>query len=660
MLSRGLQELGHETEVLYLGAFVPRPLRLLAIVWPAGLLNWVRRGWGMTYAAVVRGRLLAFFVERELARGDWDVLNAQEVYSMPALRRLAAEHGLPLVLTLHGYPYYESISEGYTARSRMGMTYLMRAELRAFRVADATVTVDSRLYHHALHLVPEKSATTRALMNFIDTNSFRPDWEGRSELRRSWQIPEDRVVLFCPRRLVKKNGVVYPAMALASMRPQERTRFLLLQAGEGGERRAIEAVVRRHGLQGEVRLLGGQDRDRVRELYRLADIVLVPSVHSDNVEEATSLAALEAMASGRPLIAGAVGGLRELVRDGETGLLVPAQDPEALAEAILRLAGEPDLGRVMAERAREYVVERHSHLRAAAAYAEIYEQASERRRSPAGRVGTCHSAEAPGFPAVSVLGLPVHDVDLEQAADWILRCARDGAGPDGALLAASYNPELVVRAQSDEIAAEALLAADLRFPDGIGAVWAARRQGAVAMRRVPGIDLGERVLAGAAAEGLSVFFLGGPPGVAEEAARRMSERFPGLRVAGSHHGYFSREEEPEVVGAVRSSGAPLLFVAMGAPRQEVFLQRNRRELGAAVGLGLGGSFEVWSGRVKRAPELYRRLGVEWLYRLLSDPRRIRRQLALPRFALRVLLGTAEDYGPGRARESRPPDPGDGQ
>jgi N-acetylglucosaminyldiphosphoundecaprenol N-acetyl-beta-D-mannosaminyltransferase len=130
------------------------------------------------------------------------------------------------------------------------------------------------------------------------------------------------------------------------------------------------------------------------------------------------------------------------------------------------------------------------------------------------------------------------------------------------------------------------------------------------------------------------------------------ERLPGLLVAGTGHGYFGPADEDAVVAAVRASGARVLLVALGAPRQEVFLHRHRRGLGAAVALGVGGSFDVWAGRVSRAPDWTRRLGVEWLYRLAADPRRVGRQLALPRFAARVLAGSADDYGPGRDRSRR--------
>ena len=201
-------------------------------------------------------------------------------------------------------------------------------------------------------------------------------------------------------------------------------------------------------------------------------------------------------------------------------------------------------------------------------------------------------------------------------------------------------------------AAEAVLAADLRFPDGVGAVWAAARQGVPGLERVPGIELAEALLEGAAAAGLPVYLLGAAEGVAAEAAERLCERFPGLAVVGTHHGYFAAADDADVARAVRASGAAILLAALGAPRQEVFLHRRREELGAAVAMGVGGSFDVWAGRVERAPEWTHTLGVEWLYRLATDPKRARRQLALPRFAWRVAEFSPDDYGPGRARGGR--------
>lgn len=698
MLQKGLEELGHHVAALYLGATLPGPVRKAGIVWPSGALNRVRTGWGMMYSAEARGRLLAVSAGRELSRAHaaglpWGVLNAQEVYSVPHLRSVADECGIPLVLTLHGYPLYESLSEGYSTASRMGLSYLMRAEMQALRLADAVVTVDTRLYRHVLRLVPERANSVYTLMNFIDTSAFAPGNDPaeedslRRELRGVWDVPEGKVVLFCPRRLVKKNGVIYPSLALAAMSPADRGRFLLLHAGEGGEREEMERIIRENHLEKEVRLLGGQGPEAVRDLYRLADIVLVPSVHSENVEEATSLSALEAMASGRPLIAGNVGGLAEMVVDGETGLLVPA-DAEALAAAILRLAAAPDLANRMAASARRYVVEKHSHLRAAAAYAEVYRLAAL-PGAEAIAAGTplaeAQPAEfaVPPWQSLSVLGFTLDVVTLEQAAQWVLNCATSrpsstggtaGPGPGAASLggnatavtriAVSFNPELVTRAEGDPAVAEALISADLCYPDGVGAVWAAARQGARTgagvtaparpPERVPGIDLAQRVLELATDHGLPVFFLGAAEGVAAEAARLQTERLPHLIVAGTHHGYFPPAQDGEVARIVRDSGARILLVAMGAPRQEVFLYRWRNELGAAVGLGVGGTFDVWAGRVKRAPAWAQKAKAEWLYRLAKDPRRVRRQLALPRYAAQVIRWSPDDYGPprrGRGREA---------
>ncbi len=690
MLSRGLEQLGNEVLALYAGGTVPAPVRNAGLIWPAGALNRVRKGWGMVYAAETRARLLARATEAEIERAaragsPWEVLNAQEVYSIPYLRDVADRHGLPLVLTLHGYPLYESVSEGYSSASQAGQDYLMRAEMRALRLADAVVTVDTRLYRHALRLVPERGEHIYTLMNFVDTSAFAPESDRaaearrRQELRTKWNVPRDKVVLFCPRRLVKKNGVIYPSLALATMAANARDSFLLLHAGEGGERSEMERIVAENHLEKNVRLLGGQDPDAIRELYRLTDIVLVPSVHSENVEEATSLSALEAMASGRPLIAGAVGGLAEMVVDGENGLLVPA-DANALAAAILRLAAAPELGIRLAAAARDYVVTKHSHLRAAAAYLEVFKRAqgvaapdtavAHDLATTAGVTENDSLADAQPdrlppsrWPSISVLGFPLDVVSLDEAARWAIDKASAPAAPARTALAISFNPELVIRAQHDPAVAEVMWAADLAYPDGVGAVWAAARQGArsvaadgrtlQAMERVPGIDLAQRVLELAAERGLPVYLLGAADGVAAEAARLQSERLPGLRICGTHHGFFDAEEEPAVVAAVNAAAPAILLAALGAPRQELFLYRNQARLGARVALGVGGSFDVWAGLVKRAPAWTQTANVEWLYRLASNPKRLRRQLNLPKYALQVVRWSPDDYGPPRRR--RPAD-----
>ncbi len=412
-------------------------------------------------------------------------------------------------------------------------------------------------------------------------------------------------------------------------------------------------------------------------------------MHSEKENvEATSLAALEAMASSRPLIAGAVGGLAEMVRHEKNGLLVPGGDAEALAAAILRLAAAPGLGEASPRPPGSTWWPTTRALKAAERFVEIYEDAAagispdlvpyrhwgQARRGAAttatAGAGPAAGAEAvtagPGVPGVAatawstaadvspprieVLGLPLELVSLEEAANWVMNAARSDPPNKEARLAVSFNPELAVRAQRDPVAAEAMLEADLRYPDGVGAVWAAGQQGVSGLERVPGIELAERVLTRAAEEGLSVYFLGAAPGIAEEAAHRQAEANPGLRVAGTHHGYFSTDDELEVVDQVRAAGAHILLVAMGAPKQEAFMARHRAALGVRVALGIGGSFDVWSGAVRRAPAWTRRCNVEWLWRLVSNPRRAGRQVALAKF-VRYVMRNAE-YEQGRSTRSR--------
>jgi N-acetylglucosaminyldiphosphoundecaprenol N-acetyl-beta-D-mannosaminyltransferase len=265
------------------------------------------------------------------------------------------------------------------------------------------------------------------------------------------------------------------------------------------------------------------------------------------------------------------------------------------------------------------------------------------------------------MPHVSVLGFRLDLVTLEEAAEWVMAAAAPPAGPVAeagrTALAISFNPELVMTALEDPAAAEALRNADLSYPDGVGAVWAARRGlgpgGELQPRaeRVAGIDLAQRVLELAAQAGAPVYFLGAGPGVAEEAAGRQRASLPGLRVVGYRDGYFSPADEEAVVDAVRASGAAILLVAMGAPKQEILLCRHRDEWGAPVALGVGGSFDVWAGNVVRAPEWIRKAGAEWLYRLAREPKRLRRQLVLPWYVFRVLRERCEISG-GRRRGDR--------
>lgn len=228
-----------------------------------------------------------------------------------------------------------------------------------------------------------------------------------------------------------------------------------------------------------------------------------------------------------------------------------------------------------------------------------------------------------------MLGYPLDRVDLDTAVRRLL--ARAASGPVATVV--TLNPEIVVAASSDRGLAEAIEAADLCVADGIGVVWAARREGVSLPGRVPGVELAEGLLAQGGAE-LPTYFLGARPGVAARAAETAHERF-GTPVAGVRDGYFEPDQDEAVAREVAESGARLLLAGLG-PRQERFLHEQRDRLGPLVAVGVGGTLDVLAGEARRTPAWTRRLGLEWAWRVGLDPSRWHRAPRLARFVGLVL------------------------
>ncbi len=374
-------------------------------------------------------------------------------------------------------------------------------------------------------------------------------------------------------------------------------------------------------------------------------------------------------------------GLPETVRDGVTGFLVKRRQDRgatiaAVAGRLLELITYSGMRARMGTAGRERVAVEFSSRTAATTMLGVYEKALAAQSSADPwatgvqgdtRVAPAAKGTASPWPTLPVLGFRIDLVDLDTAAEWVVGAARrreggtaaqkrggtgkgevsGGAGPlvpGRTAVAVSFNPELVMRARGrpggrrDPSSGRSLLRR--RGRGGLGGAPGGWDREA-STRRLQG----GRHRSGAAGAwsslqeaGLSVYFLGAKPGVADEAARRQAAQIPGLCIAGHRDGYFSAAEEASVVAEVRESGADILFVAMGAPRQESLLFDHRDEWGAGVALGIGGSFDVWAGATSRAPEWVRKAGVEWLYRLGREPKRLRRQAALPRYAYRVMRG----------------------
>ena len=177
----------------------------------------------------------------------------------------------------------------------------------------------------------------------------------------------------------------------------------------------------------------------------------------------------------------------------------------------------------------------------------------------------------------------------------------------------------------------------LVLPDGIGVIYAAKILGTPLKGKVAGVEFADHLAAALARTGGSLYLFGGKPGVAQAAAEKLLEKHPGLRIAGLRDGYFKQEEEPQIVADIRESGADALFVCLGAPKQEFWMDKWQAELSVPVMAGLGGSLDVLSGQVKRAPRIFIKLGLEWFYRLLTQPKRFFRMLRLPVYLLDAVI-----------------------
>ncbi len=235
---------------------------------------------------------------------------------------------------------------------------------------------------------------------------------------------------------------------------------------------------------------------------------------------------------------------------------------------------------------------------------------------------------------IDVLGVGFDNITMDQAVAEGVRLM-DTAG---AHYVVTPNPEIVETCRQDGEAMEAVNGADLVLADGIGVIYGAKLLGTPLKGRVTGIGFAQGLMERMAGGGRSLYLLGAKPGVAERAAENLARQYPGLQIAGTHDGYFS--EDGPVTEDIRASGADVVFVCLGAPKQEKWMRRNGEAAGVHLMVGLGGCLDVFSGEVKRAPAVFQKLGLEWLYRLAANPSRIGRMVKLPLF----LIHTAGERG----------------
>lgn len=362
-LKSGLESRGHEVRIVSF-TDVPKWKKEGVVRGPAFVLNKVKQGSGYVWSLKRRKEGLEAIIKAEVADGSYDLINAQDVFTTFA----AISSDVPVVSTVHGYLTFEGISKGSVIEGSAEAKELMEDERASYKATREVITVDTRIKDY---IEKETGVVGNMIKNFIDVESFKPEIERRDEFREKYGLEKDDLIFFVPRRLTKKNGVIYPILSLPAVLekfPKARVVF----AGTGEAMETMKAKAAELGITDRVTMVGAVDHADMVEYYAASNVALVPSIYSAGVEEATSISALEAMGSGVPLIACAVGGLKEIIEDGVDGLLVEEQNVEALSDAMIRLLSDLDEGQRLADAARAKIIAEYSHFAAAEKYEAIY------------------------------------------------------------------------------------------------------------------------------------------------------------------------------------------------------------------------------------------------------------------------------------------------
>lgn len=235
------------------------------------------------------------------------------------------------------------------------------------------------------------------------------------------------------------------------------------------------------------------------------------------------------------------------------------------------------------------------------------------------------------MPRTDVMGVMLDNLTMQQFAARAQALLEHGSGAR----AVTPNAEIIWQAMHDPAYRQILNGSELVLPDGAGVLLGARILGTPLREKVPGVEFGEQICAMLAKTGGRLYLLGGRPGVAEQAGQKLQKKYPGLRICGTADGYFA--DEAEAVRRIARARPDAVFVCLGVPKQERFMQDFGVQTGAKLLLGLGGSLDVYAGRVRRAPKWMIRCNLEWLYRLLREPSRLGRALCLPKFVICCLL-----------------------
>ncbi|MEM3458318.1 MAG: glycosyltransferase family 4 protein [Candidatus Bathyarchaeia archaeon] len=363
LLERGLREIGAEVITLY---YNPKNLREL-IKRSALLLLKDKYGYKSKLKWMID------YLRRHIPENAFDVIHAHDVLSLIS----TAENPQKKVLTLHGYFARENIEFIENEKTREELyPYFLQLEREGMKNADYVITVDQRLKEYVISEFNYPADKISVTHNAVDTDLFKPVSEDEQrKLKKTFGFSEDNIIILVARRLVEKNGVIYAVQALKHIK-NEQIRMVI--AGDGPEK---DKIMREADEDNRIRFAGLIPHNKIAPYYKMADIILIPSITSHGIQEATSLAMLEGMACGKVAICSNIGGMREVISHMENGILIEEKAPKNIAEAIKELVENKELTTELGRQAREYVLKNHSYVVHAKKILEIYSNVLGERKN---------------------------------------------------------------------------------------------------------------------------------------------------------------------------------------------------------------------------------------------------------------------------------------
>lgn len=355
LLEQGLKTLGLEVATLY---YNPKSVKEL-----------IKRSALMPFSEEFRYNVklkwMIDYLRARIPKKKLDIIHAHDVLSSTAVDSMPQKK----VLTLHGYFARENVEFVKNERDRKTIyPFLLKLEEKGLKSADYVITVDLRLKEYIISEFEFPKSKISVMYNAVDTNHFRPtSEEEQRKLKQTLGFGVDQFIILVPRRLVEKNGVIYAAQAMKHVR-NENVKMII--AGDGPER---EEIVKEARGNNRILLAGTIPHEKIGPYYMMADAILIPSITSHGVQEASSLAMLEGMACGKVVICSSIGGMREIIQNLENGVLTKEKEPQEIAEAIRTIAENRDLRADIGRIAREYVLKNHSFMAHAGKVFDVYQ-----------------------------------------------------------------------------------------------------------------------------------------------------------------------------------------------------------------------------------------------------------------------------------------------